>query len=363
MKTVSYAPYYSSDQFQLEQQKLFSTLWVFACSVIDLPTPNSYYLAKMPFGEIIISRDHDRFYAFHNKCLHRGHPLVSAQRGEATFVCPYHNWCYGVNGGLTHIPGDETFYEVSRDDYVFERLQAVAICQLGDFLFINASTNPLPITEQFNPQIIATLEKTRGNIGPATLALSVELDFNWKLIFENLRDFLHPTYLHPRSLTQEVDFYPPSPSTTAQGMPLTDLCEISSFSRDGDLKDSETPYKKDFVLCDSGKQYLNWLLFPFTHIPSPDGGILYAVENYVPVSAQKTRMDLHLYMTKSIGKTAAIPILYDWLDRAKIVLQEDFEAVSAIQRVAMQSEQMQHVGAYEIQNARIHEFLERYLHA
>lgn len=362
METLDYLRYYKSENFDLENKKLFSKLWVFACSVVDLPNPNSYFLAKMPFGEVIIARENDRFHAFYNKCLHRGHPIVTEQRGESSFTCPYHNWCYAANGGLTHIPGDEEFYFAEKDEYSFERLQMVSTKRLGDFLFINADEDPLPIENQFNAEIIENLEKTRDKIGSVSLSLSIPLKFNWKLIFENLRDPLHPIYLHPTSLTQEVDFYATEKKPVVNEAPIESIKDISSFSRDGDLRNVHAPYKKDFVMCDNGENYLNWLLFPFTHIPCPDGGVLYAVENYVPVAAGETRFDLHLYITKSLGKTSPVPILYDWLMKAKVVLKEDFDAICALQGIIDQSDQLQNLGAYEHQNMRINQFLDGYLH-
>jgi phenylpropionate dioxygenase-like ring-hydroxylating dioxygenase large terminal subunit len=261
-----------------------------------------------------------------------------------------------------YIPGDKDFYFADKDEYTFERLQSVSIKRLGDFLFINAEDEPLPIEEQFSAEIISNLENTRDKIGTVSLSLSLQLKFNWKLIFENLRDPLHPIYLHPTSLTQEVDFYASQTKPVVNEDPIKSLKELSSFSRDGDLRKVYTPYKKDFVLCDNGENYLNWLLFPFTHIPCPDGGILYSVENYVPIDAGETRLDLHLYITKSVGKTSPVPILYDWLMRAKVVLGEDFDAITAMQKVIKQSGQRQNLGAYEHQNIRINQFLDLYLY-
>jgi phenylpropionate dioxygenase-like ring-hydroxylating dioxygenase large terminal subunit len=362
MQILDYARYYKPSFFDQENEKLFSKLWVYGCSVADLPKTNTYFLAKMPFGEVIISRDGDKFYAFHNKCLHRGHPVVTKLRGESNFACPYHQWCYAKNGGLTHIPGDEDFYLTNKEEYTFERLQPVALKRLGDFLFINASENPIRIEDQFDSNIIENLEKTKDMLSVVSISLSINLKFNWKLIFENLRDPLHPMYLHPTSLTQEVDFYATQNKPIINNEPIRNLIEISNFSRDGDLRNMTAPYKADFIQCDSGENYLNWLLFPFTHIPCPDGGVLYSVENYVPINAENTRFDLSLFITKSIGKTSPIAVLYDWLMKAKIVLSEDFEAVCALQERIKQSDQMQNLGVFEQQNYRINNFLDTYIY-
>lgn len=359
MHNLDYQRYYRQDFFEMEREKLFNKLWIFGCSVSDLPENDTYYLAQMPFGDVVISRTEDKFYAFYNKCLHRGHPIVTSKRGKSNFVCPYHNWCYGKRGELFHIPGGEKFYGASKDEYSFEELQKVSLERLGDFLFLNASTNPLKITDQFDQSIIESLEKTRDKFSSVNLSLSLKSKFNWKLIFENLRDPLHPIYLHPKSLTQEVDFYSTDKDPTGDLSEIKDIKEISCYSRDGDLRSSTAEYKKWFEHCDNGENYLNWLLFPFTHIPSPDGGVLYAVENYVPISANETRFDLHLYITKSKGRVPELAVLYEWLMKAKIVLTEDFDAICRVQEVINQSDQNQYLGNYELQNLRINRFLDK----
>ena len=359
MQNLDYQRYYRQDFFELEREKLFNKLWVFGCSVSDLPENDTYYLAQMPFGDIVISRSEDKFYAFYNKCLHRGHPIVTSKRGKSNFVCPYHNWCFDKRGGLFNIPGDEKFYGDSKDEYAFEELQRVSIERLGDFLFLNVSPKPIKIRDQFDDSIIESLEKTRGKFNSINLSLSLNLKFNWKLIFENLRDPLHPIYLHPTSLTQEVDFYATDKAPSGDVSEINDIKELSTYSRDGDLRNSNPEYKKWFESCDNGESYLNWLLFPFTHIPSPDGGVLYAVENYVPVSANETRFDLHLYITKSTGRVPELVVLYEWFMKAKIVLTEDFDAICRLQEIITQSEQNQTLGNYELQNLRINRFLDK----
>ena len=78
---------------------------------------------------------------------------------------------------------------------------------------------------------------------------------------------------------------------------------------------------------DDKNHYLNWLLFPYTHIASPDGGALIGIENYVPVAPTVTRFELKLHSTKTLGHASPIPILKRWLDKAQVVFKEDFDAV------------------------------------
>ena len=88
------------------------------------------------------------------------------------------------------------------------------------------------------------------------------------------------------------------------------------------------------------------------------GGTLFCVENYVPVSSTKTRVDLHFYITKSKGRSSKLAIFYDWFERAKIVLKEDLEAIQSLQKQCEYGQKYQNLGNFENQNLRINEFFD-----
>jgi phenylpropionate dioxygenase-like ring-hydroxylating dioxygenase large terminal subunit len=362
---LSYDHIHDQKFFQAEQAKLFSKYWVYGCMWSEIKNPDQYIMINTPFGEVIISSDGSTPNAFYNKCMHRGHQLTSQKRGKGDLICPYHGWQYDNKGelirpgALLNIPGDRKFYGVKKEAYKGKAIQTVHAIRVGDLVFINASENPWNINFQFDQNIIDGLELTREKLASTFLEVSLDLQFNWKLIFENLRDGLHPLYLHKETLNQEVDFsftknYKPSPKKK-----ITNIKELSSFSRDGYIRETDALYKQKFEQIDDNNMYLNWLLFPYTHIASPDGGTLIGIENYVPISPTKTRLDLTLCTTKSLGQSSPIPILYQWLKKASIVFKEDFDALESIQINASQSNMLQHLGEYENQNLSIFEWMER----
>ena len=119
--------------------------------------------------------------------------------------------------------------------------------------------------------------------------------------FENLRDGLHPTFLHKTSLTKEVHF---SFAEDFQEKNITkelELSDLSSFSADGESTNANASLRNAFEMIGNKDQYLNWLLFPYTHIVSPDAGALISVENYMPVSPEKTRLELRLADNQELG--------------------------------------------------------------
>lgn len=364
MKQLDYTRYHKLEYFNKEQEHLFSKLWIYGAAVPEFDqTQSSYVLINSPIGEVIITKENDQFNAFYNKCLHRGHPIVSQPYGPLKLICPYHCWSYKSNGSVKNIPFAEKMYGLNQSEITQMSLKKLSIKQLGDFLFINADDFPIDIDEQFGEEVLSNLNKTKGMLNKTFTSLSIELNFNWKLIFENLRDCIHPLYLHPTSLTQEIDFFATFKEPDINNQLITKLTELSSFSRDGENKLPPEKYKSEFLCCDDGKSYLNWLLFPYTHIPSPDGGTLFSVENYVPIAPNKTRVDLRFFITHATGKTPSLAVFYEWFEKAKVVLKEDFVAVEGLQKQMESGQDMQNLGDYEQQNVRINEFLDREVYA
>ena len=360
MYTAPYDIYTDQRYFDRELSRLFSRTWTFGCTWPEIEKTASFVVANTPMGEVIITNRGGNPQAFYNKCLHRGHRLTDKKRGlTATFACPYHGWQYDGSGKLLQIPGEQKFYGSSAKNFTSTTgIQRIHSKRIGDLIFINFCSQPQPVEAQFNQVVIDGLELTRDKISTSGISLQVELPFNWKLIFENLRDGLHPLFLHKTSLTKEVhfsftnDFKEPA---EIQSLTLTDL---SSFGRDGTTKSGNAPHKAEFELVDDGNNYLNWILFPYTHIASPDGGALIGIENYVPITPRLTRFELSLHITKSLGSASPIPILKRWLDKALVVFKEDFDAVISVQNNANVSQMTQNLGSYESMNVAVHNWFE-----
>lgn len=360
MRAASYDPYTDQSCFDREMSKVFSTMWVYGCTWPEIEAEDSFVLMDAPFGEVIITTKSGQPSAFFNKCLHRGHRLTDVSRGQSnSFICPYHGWRYDGSGKLENIPGAMKFYGKGAADFKTKNsIQSINTARLGDLVFLNAGDSPHPVEEQFDSAVISGLELTRGKMGTHMLEMSVELPFNWKLIFENLRDGLHPTFLHKTSLTKEVHFSFTDIFKEEDVRANVELVDLSSFSRDGETNTPDAPHKSQFELIDDKNHYLNWLLFPYTHIASPDGGALIGIENYVPVAPNVTRFELRLHITKSIGRASPIPILRRWLGKAQIVFKEDFDAVISVQKNATSSRMTQNLGAYETFNSSVHNWFE-----
>src|SRR5205085_2872622 len=82
---------------------------------------------------IAIVRKHDGdVHAFHNACLHRGRRLAEGCGSfDGMIRCPYHGWCYALDGRLVDVPDREEFPSLP-DDLA---LRPVRVETWGGFVF------------------------------------------------------------------------------------------------------------------------------------------------------------------------------------------------------------------------------------
>lgn len=92
--------------YQLEKKGVFGKSWLFLGHESQIKNPGDFIQAYMCETPIIVSRGADhKMYANINSCSHRGLPVCRADNGNTKrFICPYHNWSYGVEGELLAIP-------------------------------------------------------------------------------------------------------------------------------------------------------------------------------------------------------------------------------------------------------------------
>ena len=94
--------YTDEDIHQQELSKIFQRSWLYVGHISDLPEVGSYITDEIAGQPVMVLRGQNaEINAFFNVCQHRGHLLLSG-RGQTgkRIVCPYHAWCYGLDGGL-----------------------------------------------------------------------------------------------------------------------------------------------------------------------------------------------------------------------------------------------------------------------
>ena len=94
---------YTSDEFyRREVDRIFMKVWNFMGHVDQVPNPGDYVALEFVGVPFILCRDENgKLRAFANTCRHRGSKVAIGSGNTKEFMCPYHGWCYGLNGALT----------------------------------------------------------------------------------------------------------------------------------------------------------------------------------------------------------------------------------------------------------------------
>ena len=94
--------YVDQDIHEQEIGRIFQRSWLYVGHISDLPDDGSYVTDELAGQPIMVVRaQENELRVFFNVCQHRGHALLSG-RGQLSkrIVCPYHAWCYGLDGAL-----------------------------------------------------------------------------------------------------------------------------------------------------------------------------------------------------------------------------------------------------------------------
>lgn len=143
--------YNDAELFALEQQRLFSRVWLFVGHESEVPAPGDYVVRRVVHDSFIVARDEGgAVRVMFNMCLHRGMQICRAEMGNAShFRCPYHGWSYRNDGRLIGLPfhadaygGEDGF---NRKDQAL--LAAPSVDTYHGMIFVSLDPDAPPLRE------------------------------------------------------------------------------------------------------------------------------------------------------------------------------------------------------------------------
>lgn len=364
--------YLDSNIFEREQQKIFRKVWLFAGLKTQLSKHNAFITRKIAGIPVVIQNFHGELHAFENVCLHRSALIQTEPTGCRPLVCPYHGWKYDDKGHVSHIPHCDSIYHFSDTQKQFFKLREFSLRAVGNLIFVNLDNHPLALEEQFSPDFLVSLESSSNSYDSEVMATTWTCRFNWKLPYENLRDFNHITYVHPKTLAKAVTFLPSINEkllqASAQELPDTSPFalrkEMCTFSFGG--KDADIPKMQRFAWHDlvqrwgNENAYYNWLAYPNLHIASANGGYSFTIENHIPISPGCTNIEVYRFTSrkKQPPFKSSSAVLLAEMHESKLVVGEDVKIMEAVQAALHTGAPHPTQGAYEGMNRLI----ERWYH-
>ena len=105
---------YTSREFhELEKEKLWSKVWQMACREEQIPEVGDTAVYDICNLSILIVRSApDTIKAYYNACLHRGRQLREQPGWTAELRCPFHGYCWNLDGSLKQVPAGWDFPQV-----------------------------------------------------------------------------------------------------------------------------------------------------------------------------------------------------------------------------------------------------------
>ncbi|HEX5018474.1 MAG TPA: aromatic ring-hydroxylating dioxygenase subunit alpha [Actinomycetes bacterium] len=191
--------YYSQEQYDAEREQIWFENWVYIGRSDTVSEPGQFRVVDVAGESILVTRNEQgELRAFYNVCSHRGSRLCEEPEGttKAVFQCPYHAWCYDLNGKLVVTPrvGED---EVDRSQL---GLKPVYIDEWQGFLFVNLSYDePESLRDSFDRPYGSPLRFERHELHRLVTVRQTEsvVAANWKILVENYGECLHCPIVHP----------------------------------------------------------------------------------------------------------------------------------------------------------------------
>lgn len=207
IRLASHAPgyiYSSKDLFEKEIDEFFMKDWLFVGREEELPNPGDFMTMRLVSEPIVVTRDaKGTLNAFYNMCAHRGAEVACGKGNARALMCPYHGWTYEMDGrlrGASHMSDSDGF------DRSKVRMTPIRIGVWRRCIFVCFSESAVSLEEYMKDVdadygSVLQLENTR--LGAKSV---VELECNWKLVYENLMDFYHVRVLHAKTFGSRVSY-------------------------------------------------------------------------------------------------------------------------------------------------------------
>ncbi|WCM92725.1 Rieske 2Fe-2S domain-containing protein [Acidovorax sp. NCPPB 2350] len=338
--------YIDETWFARERETLMKPLWQFVAPRMMLHKHNAFVTRSICGISVVVQNFHGELRAFENICLHRQNPLQTQPHGVRPLACSYHGWGYGPEGQVNNIPFHDTAYRLPAAERECLQLKRIPLQCIGNLVFVNVSDRPVAFEDQFSTQALASLKAASECFDSEVLIATLPTRLNWKLAYENLRDSLHPRYLHQQSVYQQVKFQVQMDEASVESAHryhaagATDhkahLAVLRSLSNGG-LNEplAQMPrysWHDNVERYGDDDWYLNWLVYPNLHVASGSGGYSFIIEHHQPLSAHRTDLTIYYVTARKKRRYATSgAVLMSHLEGAEKVLREDIAVMEQVQ--------------------------------
>jgi phenylpropionate dioxygenase-like ring-hydroxylating dioxygenase large terminal subunit len=141
--------YFDEEFFRLERERFWPHVWQHACRLEEIADVGDWMeYRNLDLSVLVVRTGQDSVKAYDNACRHRGVRLgvELGHCGNEGFICPFHGWCYDINGTNTHVYRDKLFSEaqLERSQINLREYQAEI---WGGSVFVNQDPDARPLRD------------------------------------------------------------------------------------------------------------------------------------------------------------------------------------------------------------------------
>ena len=209
---VPYRLYHDAEIYEREQRQIFQgPVWNYLGLEAEIPEPGDFRSTWVGETPVVFNRDRTGIVkAFVNRCAHRGALVRRELSGNALeHICIYHQWCYGLDGGLTAIPFRRGVRGKGGLDADFDMgahgLRPLRVGIVDGVIFGTLAQDAEPIADYLGAPILVQLRRLFDRPVHVLGYNRQRIRANWKLYAENTRDNYHASLLHEFLVTFGLD--------------------------------------------------------------------------------------------------------------------------------------------------------------
>jgi choline monooxygenase len=189
----------------LERERVFRRAWQYVGRAEQLARVGDCITAEVADVPVVVVRGEQGLRGLVNVCRHRQHLVVSGAGNHQALRCPYHGWCYDLDGNLRSAPRAE---RECGFDLAALSLLPVQVDTWGPFVFANLEAAALPLAHYLGalPAAVA-----RNGLALDRLKFLRREEWrvaaNWKVLIDNFLECYHCPLAHP-GFSSVVDVSP-----------------------------------------------------------------------------------------------------------------------------------------------------------
>jgi phenylpropionate dioxygenase-like ring-hydroxylating dioxygenase large terminal subunit len=191
--------YYDPEFYALEAEQLWPRVWQMACRLEELQAVGDFVEYEILSHSVVVVRTgdaDDEVAAYENSCRHRGVKVVEGRgRLKSGFTCPFHGWCYGLDGANTFISKAKSFSEHNLEPGAID-LVPVRCEVWGGCVWINLDPDAPELRRCIEP-FAGILDAWKVASMRAEWWHAFSLPVNWKLAQEAFLEQYHVIETHP----------------------------------------------------------------------------------------------------------------------------------------------------------------------